>query len=223
MRAFSNIVPARAKRSPRPFRPSRAACLLRTTSGFTLGEVLVTVLLVGLLTLAVAMGIGSALGSYGTIKQATDANALLTNAVTAVEDELRFAYDVEAVSVSASTDIGTNGTTAYTFDSSVRGYRLYMANATDGDGVASITLNGVNALDADGKQEDLPTGVDTLAALPLLNTDTAGAGASVQLTALTWQPSPDGRGGLWEFSVKVSGAGHDAESGTIKVRAVNNW
>lgn len=221
MRAFSNIVPARAKRSLRLPRPSRAVRLLRTTSGFTLGEVLVTVLLVGLLTLAVAMGIGSAIGSYSTIKQATDANALLTNAVTAVEDELRFAYDVETVPVAA--DTGVNGTTAYTFDSSVRGYRLYLANATDSGGVTSITLNGVNALDADGSQENLPANVDTLAALPLLNTDTAGTGASVQLTKLSWQPSPDGRGGLWEFSVKVSGAGHDVESGTIKVRAVNNW
>ncbi|WP_290996464.1 hypothetical protein [Gordonibacter sp.] len=197
--------------------------LLRTTSGFTLGEVLVTVLLVGLLTLAVAMGIGSAIGSYSTIKQATDANALLTNAVTAVEDELRFAYDVEAVSVAAGTGIDGNGTTAYTFDSSVRGYRLYLANTTDSDGVTSITLNGVNALDADGKQANLPADVDTLAALPLLNIDTAGTGASVQLTELTWTPSPNGRGGLWTFSVKVSGAGQDAESGTITVRAVNNW
>lgn len=221
MRAFRDIFAVRAKHSPRPFRPSRATRLLRTTSGFTLGEVLVTVLLVGLLTLAVAMGIGSAIGSYSTIKQATDANALLTNAVTAVEDELRFAYDVETVSVAA--DTGINGTTAYTFDSSVRGYRLYLANAMDSEGVTSITLNGVNALDADGGQKDLPPGVDTLAALPLLNTDTAGTGASVQLTTLTWTPSPDGHGGLWEFSVKVSGAGHDVESGTIKVRAVNNW
>lgn len=219
MRDFPNIVAARVKRS---LRPPRAARLLHTTSGFTLGEVLVTVLLVGLLTLAVAVGIGSALGSYGTIKQATDANALLTNAVTAVEDELRFAYDVETVPVAAGTGIGANGTTAYTFDSSVRGYRLYLANAT-ASGVTSITLNGVNALDADGTQQDLPGSVDTLAALPLLNTDTTGTGASVQLAALSWTPNPDGRGGLWEFSVKVSGVGHDAESGTITVRAVNNW
>ena len=65
----------------------------------------VTVLLVGLLTLAVAAGIGVAVKAYGSIKQATEANALMGNAVTAVQDELRFAYDVEAVS-GASSGVG---------------------------------------------------------------------------------------------------------------------
>ena len=82
-------------------RAPRTARALRADDGFTLGEVLVTVLLVGLLTLAVAAGIGVAVKACGSIKQATEANALMGNAVTAVQDELRFAYDVEAVSARA--------------------------------------------------------------------------------------------------------------------------
>lgn len=68
-------------------------------------------LLVGLLTLAVAAGIGVAVKAYGSIKQATEANALMGNAVTAVQDELRFAYDVEAVSGASSvSDLSTPST-----------------------------------------------------------------------------------------------------------------
>ena len=50
-------------------RAPRTARALRADDGFTLGEVLVTVLLVGLLTLAVAAGIGVAVKAYGSIKQ----------------------------------------------------------------------------------------------------------------------------------------------------------
>lgn len=151
-------------------RAPRTARALRADDGFTLGEVLVTVLLVGLLTLAVAAGIGVAVKAYGSIKQATEANALMGNAVTAVQDELRFAYDVEAVS-GASSGVGP----AYAFDSSVRGYRLYLANDAN-----TITVNGVNAANPEGTADPLPGTVDTVAALPLLNTDTSGTGASVQ-------------------------------------------
>ena len=177
---------------------------LRANDGFTLGEVLVTVLLVGLLTLAVAAGIGVAVKAYGSINQATD--------------ELRFAYDIEAVS-GASSGVGP----VYAFDSSVRGYRLYLANGTDSiTGRDTIIVNGVNAAEADGKTEDLPTGVDTEAALPLLNTDTSGTGASVQLDSLTWNPDPAG-GGLWAFSLTVTNGDYEAQSKTITVRTVNNW
>ena len=198
--------------------PRTARALLRADDGFTLGEVLVTVLLVGLLTLAVAAGIGVAVKAYGSIKQATEANALMGNAVTAVQDELRFAYDVEAVS-GASSGVGP----AYAFDSSVRGYRLYLANGTDSiTGRDTIIVNGVNAVNPEGTADPLPGTVDTVAALPLLNTDTSGTGASVQLESLTWNPDPVG-GGLWAFSLTVSNGDYEAQSKTITVRTVNNW
>ena len=193
-------------------RAPRTARALRADDGFTLGEVLVTVLLVGLLTLAVAAGIGVAVKAYGSIKQATEANALMGNAVTAVQDELRFAYDVEAVS-GASSGVGP----AYAFDSSVRGYRLYLANDAN-----TITVNGVNAANPEGTADPLPGTVDTVAALPLLNTDTSGTGASVQLDSLTWNPDPAG-GGLWAFSLTVSNGDYEAQSKTITVRTINNW
>ena len=159
-------------------RASRTARALRADDGFTLGEVLVTVLLVGLLTLAVAAGIGVAVKAYG-----------------------------------ARSGVGP----AYAFDSSVRGYRLYLANDAN-----TITVNGVNAANPEGTADPLPGTVDTVAALPLLNTDTSGTGASVQLDSLTWNPDPAG-GGLWAFSLTVSNGDYEAQSKTITVRTVNNW
>ena len=58
--------------------------------------------------------------------------------------------------------------------------------------------------------------------MPLLNTDTSGTGASVQLDSLTWNPDPAG-GGLWAFSLTVSNGDYEAQSKTITVRTVNNW
>ena len=161
-------------------RAPRTARALRADDGFTLGEVLVTVLLVGLLTLAVAAGIGVAVKAYGS---------------------------------GASSGVGP----VYAFDSSVRGYRLYLANDAN-----TITVNGVNAANPEGTADPLPGTVDTVAALPLLNTDTSGTGASVQLDSLTWNPDPAG-GGLWAFSLTVSNGDYEAQSKTITVRTVNNW
>ena len=86
----------------------------------------------------------------------------------------------------------------------------------------TITVNGVNAANPEGTADPLPGTVDTVAALPLLNTDTSGTGASVQLDSLTWNPDPAG-GGLWAFSLTVSNGDYEAQSKTITVRTVNNW
>jgi len=66
--------------------------------GFTLGEMMVKVLKVGLLTSAAKAGIGVAVKTYGSIKQASEAKAIRGNAVRAQQEELRIAYDVETVS-----------------------------------------------------------------------------------------------------------------------------
>lgn len=64
--------------------------------------------------------------------------------------------------------------------------------------------------------------MDTVAALPLLNTDTSGTGASVQLDSLTWNPDPQAEAS-GAFSLTVSNGDYEAQSKTITVRTVNNW
>ena len=56
-----------------------AACgRLRSDGGFTLGEVMATVVLVGLLTLAIAAGIGVAVNVYGEIRGHSESKACST-------------------------------------------------------------------------------------------------------------------------------------------------
>jgi len=114
------------KRAPRRVRA------LRAHHGFTLCEVLVTVLLMGLRTMAVAAGIGVSAKSYGSIMHATNANALMGNAVTTVHDDMRIAYYVEAFIVASSSD-----SSVYAVYREMLGYGLLLVNYTK-----TMTVNG---------------------------------------------------------------------------------
>ena len=68
---------------------------LRDTRGFMLAEQLVSVIFLGLLCVVVAAGLGAALSAYGNITKQTRADALLSQAVELVSDELVYALSVE--------------------------------------------------------------------------------------------------------------------------------
>lgn len=183
--------------------PSRIAARLRSTDGFTLGEVLATVVLVGLLTLAVAAGIGVALNAYNDIRGYTEEQSLLNNAVTVVSDELRFAYDISTIS--------TTDNTIIVFSSPGRDTRFYLAN----DRSNGISLVGV--LDPGDGTTPTP---DQSAPLPLINT-AAGTSGDTKLTAeLTKLQYTNG---LWTFAISVSGGGTTLTSGDLTVRSINTW
>lgn len=169
--------------------------------GFTLGEVLATVLLVGLLTLAIATGIGVAVNAYGDIRGYTEKQAVLNNAVTAVTDELRFAYDVNA-----------GDPDRIVFSSTNRDMRLYLGN-----NAGVVTLFGVNPGSSDPEQ-DIPSG--DFVSLPLVNTAAGGSSDSNITASLTQLKYEDG---LWTFSITVTDGAHTLESGELTVRTVNNW
>ena len=186
-----------------------AACgRLRSDGGFTLGEVLATVVLVGLLTLAIAAGIGIAVNVYGEIRGHSEEQGVLNDAVTAVADELRFAYDV-------------NGDVESLAGSPGRDVRMYVGNKEAGEGSpACVVLYGAGA-HGDGDPEQDSSMGDWQ---PLSQVNTA-AGASgdaayaVQLTRLTWDEAT----GLWTFALTVTGGDQPVESGDITVRSVNTW
>lgn len=206
--------------------PARAR--IRSTAGFTLGEVLITVLLVGLLTGAVAAGIGTAINVYNDIRGHADAQGILNNAVTAVTDELRFAYDVESLSSGATGDVNL-----YAFDSATRDYRLCLSNAplTSGVSATSPSRIYINAVTTDLSQNDTttPTYLGSTP-LPLLNTaansgdsSATGNAYNVQLTQLSWDSSTR----LWQFALEVTSADGTYTTNTgdtpITVRALNTW
>jgi len=73
----------------------------------------------------------------------------------------------------------------------VRGDSIYVAKDAN-----TRTMKGGNPANPEGKADPLLGTEETVAALPLLNTDTSGTGASVQIDSLTRNPDPAG-GGLW--------------------------
>lgn len=198
---------------------STCRCL---NAGFTITELLFVVALVGLLTMAVAAGIGVAINAYTQVRAVSEAQAVYRNAVTAVEDELRFAY---AISEVPSGSANIQGAKVWAFDSTTRGYRLFLSNSsTDNTGI--IMLNGI----------DLSEGVDKSAAsaatpLPLVNTGATGGDskASTQTyTAHLTTPTWDATTGIWTFALAIysaDGTRVDAINTTTThtVRAVNNW
>ncbi len=215
---------------------SSIAVRLRSQNGFTIGEVLVTVILVGLLTMAIAAGIGAALKAYSSVKQYSEAQAVFNNAVTAVTDELRFSYDVSPVSGTApGTDAGVQ---AVAFNSTVRNARIYLGNgASAADDRQVITMYGVTAQGSTYSPQEPNPSVDGAsgdsAPLPLVNTSANGTETSnftAKLTELSW--NEDSR--TWTFGIEVTdgsytiSTGNSSETGTgasghLTVRSVNTW
>ena len=70
--------------------------ILRSQKGFSLTELLATLVLVGLITLAVAGGIGMVARSYSKVVDRADAEQLLSTTVSRITDELSFAEPYSA-------------------------------------------------------------------------------------------------------------------------------
>lgn len=86
---------------------------LASRRGVTLSEMLVTVAILGLVTLAVSVGISSALRVYNQSVTLSDAQTLTSTLTQAIMDELRYARDIKtneegALSSYTSMDYGLN-------------------------------------------------------------------------------------------------------------------
>lgn len=91
--------------SPRRLAASRRAAAhiaarLRDERGFMLAEQLVSVIFIGLLSVAVAAGLGAAMAAYGAITATSNANMLLAETIQQVNDELAFSLSAEDGSAS---------------------------------------------------------------------------------------------------------------------------
>lgn len=179
---------------------------LSSTDGFTIAEQLVTVIIVGFVTIAVVAGIGVAMNAFNDIRNVTDANAVLSNTTTAVTDELRFATGVEQQETADGHDV-------WAYDSTVRGYRLYLADSVDG-----ITLNAIDApSEAGGSTSFTTTGSS---ALPIAQTGTAsGVSYLSHLDSLSYDDATH----TWTCSLSVTDGTRTVRSGSFTVQAVNNW
>ncbi|MDD2218035.1 MAG: hypothetical protein PHW03_00605 [Eubacteriales bacterium] len=66
-------------------------------AGFSLGELLVVVLVIGLLTGITVTGAGAVKNSYDDIMLRAEADTLLSTVIIKITDELRFAQDIQAL------------------------------------------------------------------------------------------------------------------------------
>ena len=75
----------------------KAICAkLRSRQGMTLTEVLVALLILSLVTVGVAAGVGASVRVYRQATEASDAHMLASTLSTALMDELRYARDIQA-------------------------------------------------------------------------------------------------------------------------------
>ena len=75
----------------------KAICAkLRSRRGMTLTEVLVALLILSLVTVGVAAGVGASVRVYRQATEASDAHMLASTLSTALMDELRYARDIQA-------------------------------------------------------------------------------------------------------------------------------
>ena len=98
---------------------------LHTEEGFSLAETLMTVILIGLVTMTMAAGILAARNAYQRISLRADAQTLLGTAVSAITDEL----------ADAKESVGEYKTAEHDgfFYVTSRGYRIKLVNGTDKD------------------------------------------------------------------------------------------
>lgn len=71
------------------------ASKLRNEDGFTLAELLVSVVFIGLLCIVISLGLGAALSAYGTVTQESNSHQLLARSTQEITDELAFSLSVD--------------------------------------------------------------------------------------------------------------------------------
>ncbi len=149
---------------------------LKKCGGFTLTELLITVLILALVSAVVAAGVPSAISAHKKIVEKANAQLLLTTATNALRNELDMASDIEVTESGGEVEISfisskkynltitsgsegiivneyTEGGVAASLVSgaAASGLIVRFAGATlDGDGGA-ITINGLEVTNSEGK------------------------------------------------------------------------
>ena len=125
---------------------------IHSEEGFTLSETLMTVVLIGLITMAMAGGIVAAKNVYQRISLRADAQTLLATTVSAVTEDLSSvsacdalqssgSSQTEAVLIENGTPVGSNAF----FYAESRGYRMQYQNGIYGNGASGDGTSGTGA------------------------------------------------------------------------------
>ena len=133
--------------------PRRLRDKIHSEEGFTLSETLMTVVLIGLITMAMAGGIVAAKNVYQRISLRADAQTLLATTVSAVTEDLSSVSSCDALQSSGSSqqtvtliqDDGNPVESNAFFYAESRGYRMQYRNGSYGTGASGNGTSGSGA------------------------------------------------------------------------------
>lgn len=203
---------------------------IHSEEGFTLSETLMTVVLIGLITMAMAGGIVAAKNVYQRISLRADAQTLLATTVSAVTEDLSSVSSCDALQSSGSSQTETAliqkgnpvGSNAFFYAES-RGYRMQYRNGIYGTGASG---NGTSGTEASGGNTgaEAQKGIQVVpkdnegGSIPLLpdKVQTRGLYAYIESLSVT-KPQSKGDGGYFTLKIQIKKGDQVVEEATVCV------
>lgn len=203
---------------------------IHSEEGFTLSETLMTVVLIGLITMAMAGGIVAAKNVYQRISLRADAQTLLATTVSAVTEDLSSVSSCDALQSSGSSQTetaliqkGNPVEPAAFFYAESRGYRMQYRNGTYGNGASGNGTSGTGASGGNagtGAQK----GIQVVpkdnegGSIPLLpdKVQTRGLYAYIESLSVT-KPQSKGDGGYFTLKIQIKKGDQVVEEATVCV------
>lgn len=196
--------------------PRRLRDKIHSEEGFTLSETLMTVVLIGLITMAMAGGIVAAKNVYQRISLRADAQTLLATTVSAITEDLSSVSSCNALQSSGSSQQavtlirdGNPVEPAAFFYAESRGYRMQYRNGTYGNGASGNGTSGTGASGGNTGAE-AQKGIQVVpkdnegGSIPLLpdKVQTRGLYAYIESLSVT-KPQSKGDGGYFTLKIQI--------------------
>ena len=201
---------------------------IHSEEGFTLSETLMTVVLIGLITMAMAGGIVAAKNVYQRISLRADAQTLLATTVSAVTEDLSSVSSCDALQSSGSSqqtvtliqDDGNPVESNAFFYAESRGYRMQYRNGTYGNGASGNGTSGSGASGTGASGGNTGTeaqkGIQVVpkdnegGSIPLLpdKVQTRGLYAYIESLSVT-KPQSKGDGGYFTLKIQIKNGKKD--------------
>lgn len=188
---------------------------IHSEEGFTLSETLMTVVLIGLITMAMAGGIVAAKNVYQRISLRADAQTLLATTVSAVTEDLSSVSSCDALQSSGSSqqevtlirDGNLVESTAFFYAES-RGYRMQYRNGASGGNAGTEAQKGIQVVPKDNEGGSIPLLPDKV--------QTRGLYAYIESLSVT-KPQSKGDGGYFTLKIQIKKGDQVVEEATVCV------
>lgn len=191
---------------------------IHSEEGFTLSETLMTVVLIGLITMAMAGGIVAAKNVYQRISLRADAQTLLATTVSAVTEDLSSVSSCDALQSSGGSqqtvtliqDDGNPVESNAFFYAESRGYRMQYRNGTYGNGTSGTGASGGNTGTEAQKGIQVVPKDNEGGLIPLLpdKVQTRGLYAYIKSLSVT-KPQSKGDGGYFTLKIQIKNSRKD--------------